>query len=190
MLACAPLARRYFLSTALGLFNKKVVGKNYGVFGKGAFPGVCSSGRSSRHSYRHTMLQQHHMHLVCSAAVCSAAFYHTEATRSCGSSSRRAVAAPPPFPHGGRQLTGFLFLFHSSPATLQPSIPKQQPLANPSFTIPACMLPVFPCPVFPVVPATFVLQPHCFSPESSLRFRTYWRGWCLPRAWWSVWVNA
>lgn len=31
---------RYFLSTALGLFNKKVVGKNYGVFGKGAFPGA------------------------------------------------------------------------------------------------------------------------------------------------------
>jgi hypothetical protein len=28
------------LSTALGLFNKKVVGKNYGVFGKGAFPGM------------------------------------------------------------------------------------------------------------------------------------------------------
>jgi hypothetical protein len=34
-----PPNTRYCLSTALGLFNKKVVGKKYGVFGKGAFPG-------------------------------------------------------------------------------------------------------------------------------------------------------
>lgn len=36
------LSCRYFLSTALGLFNKKVVGKKYGVLGKGAFPGGCA----------------------------------------------------------------------------------------------------------------------------------------------------
>jgi hypothetical protein len=38
---CCPIdCHRYILSTALGLFNKKIVGKNYGIFGKGAFPGV------------------------------------------------------------------------------------------------------------------------------------------------------
>lgn len=36
-------SHRYILSTALGLFNKKIVGKNYGIFGKGAFPGVNAS---------------------------------------------------------------------------------------------------------------------------------------------------
>jgi hypothetical protein len=39
-LCVSVCVHRYFLSTALGLFNKKVVGKNYGVFGKGAFPGA------------------------------------------------------------------------------------------------------------------------------------------------------
>lgn len=33
------LSHRYALSTCLSLYNKKLVGKNNGIFGKGAFPG-------------------------------------------------------------------------------------------------------------------------------------------------------
>lgn len=33
-------ACRYLLSTSLSIYNKKLVGKNYGIFGKGSFPGA------------------------------------------------------------------------------------------------------------------------------------------------------
>lgn len=38
--AAAVHTYRYVLSTALGLFNKKLVGKKHGMFGNGAFPGA------------------------------------------------------------------------------------------------------------------------------------------------------
>jgi hypothetical protein len=34
-----PWLCRYFLSTLLGMFNKKLVGKKHGIFGNGGFPG-------------------------------------------------------------------------------------------------------------------------------------------------------
>jgi hypothetical protein len=41
---------RYVLSTGLSLYNKKLVGKNYGIFGKGSFPGGrTSSPAPARH---------------------------------------------------------------------------------------------------------------------------------------------
>jgi hypothetical protein len=38
-----PLLCRYFLSTLLGMFNKKLVGKKHGIFGNGGFPGQLST---------------------------------------------------------------------------------------------------------------------------------------------------
>lgn len=62
---------RYFLSTALGLFNKKVVGKNYGVFGKGAFPGAPQQQQQQcAHTCGAAVSRQHSMCTNPSAANC------------------------------------------------------------------------------------------------------------------------
>ena len=43
-----PLLRRYVLSTSLSLWNKMLVGKGRGLFGKGPFPGTLRQRGSRR----------------------------------------------------------------------------------------------------------------------------------------------
>ena len=50
--ACTPTllllgsVRRYFFGTLLSLWNKLLLGKEHGLFDKGAFPGACVSERA------------------------------------------------------------------------------------------------------------------------------------------------
>ncbi len=41
--AYTPVNLRYFFSTLLSLWNRKLVGEGHGVFGKGAFPGTSAA---------------------------------------------------------------------------------------------------------------------------------------------------
>jgi hypothetical protein len=145
---------RYVLSTALGLFNKKVVGKNYGVFGKGAFPGV----------------QQLQTKGPPTAMLA-------------GQQSLHDVAASPPLPPPPAAalchvcLTG-IYSFTTLLAAAASAHPGHKSIQHMTPAHKACpYLCVLPAAVCPVL-----MQLRCFSLGYNLHFRICWLGWCLPLA--------
>jgi hypothetical protein len=61
---------RYTFSTLLSLFNKIVVGKDHGIMGMGAFPGVSSCGRLLPwQPGRHAAIMRLAAHIRCASAA-------------------------------------------------------------------------------------------------------------------------